>query len=225
MAIQEKWMGLQQDWDQSSLEDFLLYDNWSPHVGLCTLSGFDYRACNGHLPSELNETYALSPGSLIGHYDQDAEEATEVLKNMNQDIKRLHNIWANCLRDSEAEDYPPAFFIEWALSKHFRPDWLDWAIERKLYIPSEPTIEATPKPLIPDLPTFDSTANIYPPELDIANKAWQAVSSVEGKGKPKARIRVWLDERYADTELSKEAKERISIVTNWNKTGGATKIN
>ena len=119
----------------------------------------------------------------------------------------------------------PDFFIDWALSKRFRPDWLDWAIERKLYIPSEPITEVTQQPLIPDPPTFDNTAIIYPSELDIAIKAWQAVSSIEGKGKPKARIRAWLDERYADSELSKEAKERICVVVNWDKTGGATRTN
>ena len=147
MAIQQKWMTLQQNWDESSLEDFLLYDYWSPHIGLCTLSGFDYRACNGNFPSKLNETYALSPSSLMGHYDKDAEQAAEVLINMIQNIDRLHNIWANCRRDIEAEDYPPAFFIEWALSKHFTPDWYDWAIGTGLYIPSEPTIEVTTQPL------------------------------------------------------------------------------
>lgn len=62
--------------------------------------------------------------------------------------------------------------------------------------------------------------NKYPPELDYALRAWQAVSSNEGKGKPKARIRKWLDE---NTALSNEAKERISIVANWDKLGGATK--
>lgn len=64
----------------------------------------------------------------------------------------------------------------------------------------------------------DSTT--YPPELDIALQAWQAVSTIEKKGKPKARIKEWLD---ANTKLSDEAKERISIVANWNKTGGATR--
>lgn len=59
----------------------------------------------------------------------------------------------------------------------------------------------------------------YPPELDLAFKAWQAVSSTDGKGKPKARIRAWLD---SNTKISNEAKERISIVANWDKSGGAT---
>ncbi|MDI1307888.1 MAG: hypothetical protein PSV17_00460 [Methylotenera sp.] len=64
----------------------------------------------------------------------------------------------------------------------------------------------------------------YPNELAIAIKAWQAVSNVQGKGKPKARIRAWLDERYTDNKLSNVAKERISVVANWDKTGGAARM-
>jgi hypothetical protein len=218
-------MAIQQDWDGSMLGSYLLRDYWSLDGGLCILSGFDYSASIESAPYQHQWMHTLDPGTLQGHRGKDADKAEDLLNRMNDRLNQLRIIWDGCKRDIEAEDYPPAFFIEWALSKNFRPDWLDWAIERKLYIPSKPTIEATPKTLRPDIPTFDSAANIYPPELDIANKAWLAVSSVEGKGKPKARIRAWLDQHYADAELSKEAKERISIVTNWNKTGGATKIN
>ena len=59
-----------------------------------------------------------------------------------------------------------------------------------------------------------------PIELGFANQAWQAVTAKDEKGKPKARIKKWLDE---NTSLSNEAKERISIVANWDKRGGATK--
>ena len=65
----------------------------------------------------------------------------------------------------------------------------------------------------------DKTSASYPPELDLAIQAWQAVTSNLGKGKPKTQIRAWLD---ANTKLANEAKERISIVANWDKTGGAT---
>lgn len=59
-----------------------------------------------------------------------------------------------------------------------------------------------------------------PIELGYANQAWKVITSNDEKGKPKARIKKWLDE---NTELSNEAKDRISIVANWDKTGGATK--
>lgn len=67
---------------------------------------------------------------------------------------------------------------------------------------------------------FDKSSTTYPPELDIAMQAWREVSATEGKGKPKTRIKAWLD---ANTKLSAEAKDRISIVANWNKMGGATR--
>ena len=63
-------------------------------------------------------------------------------------------------------------------------------------------------------------SDTLPIELGFANQAWQAVTLKDEKGKPKARIKKWLDE---NTSLSNEAKERISIVANWDKAGGATK--
>ena len=66
---------------------------------------------------------------------------------------------------------------------------------------------------------FDKAGTSYPPELDLAIQAWRAATASEGKGKPKAKIKAWLD---ANTKLSNEAKERIAIVANWEKTGGAT---
>jgi hypothetical protein len=51
-------------------------------------------------------------------------------------------------------------------------------------------------------------------------QAWEAVRNDKGKGKPKAKVKAWLD---ANTKLSNEAKDRISIVVNWDKSGGATR--
>jgi len=131
---------------------------------------------------------------------------------------RLRNFWL--ASDNDKERYAPSFIIEWALSKHFRPDWLDWAIERGLYIPKQLTgaIAQT---------DFDKESSTYPKELDFALQAWRKVSTTEGKGKPKARIRTWLnnvnDSLPKEKKLSKDAIERIAIVANWDKTGGATR--
>ena len=94
-----------------------------------------------------------------------------------------------------------------------------WAISKSLSLPSELAGLAS-KELGSSKVLFDNSKPNYPVELDFAVKAWQAVSTSEGKGKPKARIKKWLDE---NTELSNEAKERIATVANWDKTGGATK--
>jgi hypothetical protein len=70
------------------------------------------------------------------------------------------------------------------------------------------------------LSRLNKNSPTYPPELDAALRAWHEVSTTEGKGKPKARIRAWLD---SNTDLSNEAKERIATVANWDKVGGASR--
>lgn len=68
---------------------------------------------------------------------------------------------------------------------------------------------------------FNKTSSTYPKELDYALQAWHAITTTEGKGKPKARIMVWLKKNAS--ELSNEARGRIATVANWDKSGGATK--
>lgn len=68
---------------------------------------------------------------------------------------------------------------------------------------------------------FNQSASNYSEELDFAFKAWQAITNSVEKGKPKARIKAWLDTNAP--LLSNEAKNRISIVVNWEKKGGATR--
>ena len=108
----------------------------------------------------------------------------------------------------------PHYFVEWAFQKEIPIPWLDFAIEHGFYKPKQ--LQEVDKP---SSQLFDITSTMYPPELDLAIKAWQAVSNSEGKGKPKARIKAWLDD---NTKISNEAKKRIAIIANWEKTGGAT---
>ena len=68
--------------------------------------------------------------------------------------------------------------------------------------------------------SLENEKNPLPIELDFANQAWRAIVARDEKGKPKARLKKWLDD---NTKLSNEAKERICIVANWDKSGGATK--
>lgn len=68
----------------------------------------------------------------------------------------------------------------------------------------------------------------FAPELDLAVKAWRALSSVrKTPGGATAAIRAWLDanpEAWAgDGAVSNECKERIKVVVNWNKRGGPDK--
>ncbi len=97
-------------------------------------------------------------------------------------------------------------------------EFVSWCVKTKLQISNELADKhdgnKTPPP-----PDFDKANPKYPPELDLALQAWRAISTTEGKGKPKGRIKAWLG---SNTKLSEEAKTRISIVANWDKSGGAT---
>ncbi|MDO8261791.1 MAG: hypothetical protein Q7T21_01045 [Gallionella sp.] len=161
MAIRQEWMTLQPDWDQSGLGTYLLYDYWSPDDGLCILTGFDFLAHRHGTPYQLGWTSTLSPGTFQGHAcQQDEYQAIELLDRMQGDLIHLSMIWANSRRDTEAEGYPPAFFIEWALSKSFTPDWLDWAIGTGRYTQKDELGEA-------GSPDLDKVRFTTPPELPI----------------------------------------------------------
>ena len=129
----EDWDG--QDWEESCLSDYLFFDYWSPHIALHTLSGFDYQTCMSGTSGEFTKMNTLNPPSFMSYQNENAEDEEELLTRMNEDLHRLHHFWKNSGLDSEDARYAPAFFIEWALAKRFKPHWLDWAIGRKLYIP------------------------------------------------------------------------------------------
>lgn len=92
-----------------------------------------------------------------------------------------------------------------------------WALSNDWDVPHEFASFAASERVTPE---FDKLSPTYPRELDLALQAWRAVSKSNDKGKPKARIRAWLD---ANITLSNEAKERIATVANWDKLGGATR--
>ena len=128
------WDG--QDWDDSRLKDYLIYDYWTPHVGLCTLSGFDYRCCNNgnnNAPAQFQFASSLSPSAFMSYKNENIAAEEELLMRMNDDIDRLRDFWENCGKNIEGASYAPADFIEWAFSINFYPDWLDWAIKNNLY--------------------------------------------------------------------------------------------
>jgi hypothetical protein len=121
-------MAIQQDWDKTKLQDYLLYDLWYPQSAWWVLTGYEY--CT---PSLRNQTikfiFALDPDlKLKSDVDLDAKAKFTLMK---KNLDRLHELWTYGQNDNVPR--PPAYFIEWALSKRFRPNWLDWAIERGLY--------------------------------------------------------------------------------------------
>lgn len=176
IMCEEVWDG--QDWSSSRLVEYLSYAYWSPHIGLCTLAGFDHRCCdkgNNNAPANFNFTSALDPGAFMSYKNENSAAEEQLLTHMNEDIDRLRGFWENSGNDIEDRKYPPAFFIEWALSIGIRPSWLKWAFKRKLYIPKRE--EGKTPPL-----DFDKTSITCPPELAMATQAGAHADAPAAKG-------------------------------------------
>lgn len=73
---------------------------------------------------------------------------------------------------------------------------------------------------------MDPSHEHFAPELAIAVAAWRALSQTQKfPQSPKATIKDWINnnpsEWQSKDELSSEAKERIAMVANWKRSGGA----
>ena len=226
-------MAIQKNWDNSHFSDYLLYGSWPPAIAWALLAGFDWYENLDEEP-EFIPFYNKDEKEYEEEYRLYKEEVREYYKR-KENFRRLQNFWISDELDNDR--LAPYFFIDWALSKRFSPDWLDWAIANKLYIPKRgASTESHPIDGLTNEEAFDYVYGEakaddpinneklnYPQELAAALQAWQAVSSIEGKGKPKARIKAWLDNHETFKKLSIEAKERIATVANWDKLGGATR--
>lgn len=118
---------LKQNYDKSTLEHYLLYDLWNVKNALSVLCGLDYTYYSG------------TPNPEMLEFHPNKEPDKEAVKTLCRKEYRLKDLWDT---NGKGFDYidTPVYFIEWALSKRIRPDWLDWAIERGLYTPKQGTI-------------------------------------------------------------------------------------
>lgn len=115
---------LKQNYDKSALEHYLMYDFWNVKNALSVLCGLDYTFYSG------------TPNPEMLEHHLNIEPDKEVIRTLCSKEYRLKDLWEATKKGLDYSD-TPTYFIEWALSKRFRPDWLDWAIERGLYT-SEP---------------------------------------------------------------------------------------
>lgn len=123
-------MARQQDWDKSNLADFLLLDSWKPYNAFRVLAGFKY-----HSPEYEFDPDSSLDGS-VGYCG--GWEPTDVdlcyLEKMKSIEARLTYFWEEGIgHGGRIGENKPRDFIEWAISKKCRPDWLDWAIEHGYY--------------------------------------------------------------------------------------------
>ena len=199
-----------QDWSKTGLKDYLLYDRWDQDSAWAVLAGLKFEQ-TGKSPGGM----LLDTETLFYFVEGDYEN---IQAQIRISFLRLQAFSKNSGQQREYDT--PRAYIDWALSKQFKPLWLDWAIEHKLYEPNQ-ELNSGQLNTANAIKTysFDPKSTTYPIELELACQAWRAVSSTNNKGKPKARIEKWLKD---NTKLSDSAMERISIVANWEKTGGAT---
>ena len=194
------WMGLE--------EEIFRYDRWHVDEALDYLVG-------AYSIQKSEKDPSLEFVVTLEYKVYEEEDDADVVAGFLYDRRYLKAIWGSGNHQSVN---PPNYYIEWALSKGYKINWLDLAIENGWI--SNINNDLLLKTTISKKELFDKENPTYPPELDLAMQAWEAVKDDKSKGKPKAKVRAWLD---ANTKLSNEAKDRISIVVNWDKSGGATR--
>ena len=116
-----------QNWSETGLDKYLLYDKWDEDSACRVLAGFHFRRDPESIGYMLLDFKNVSDFKIKGH--KNIQTLLEIehfnLKGFseNSDQKRRYDT--------------PGAYIEWALSKRFKPLWLDWAIEHKLYEPKQ----------------------------------------------------------------------------------------
>lgn len=179
--------------------------------------------------------YDLSKGAPSNKRRENLENIDQMIAEIKTYESKYNDIYRWFYNPDTSLD-TPRNWIKRALAKKINIPWLDFAIEQGFYEEVKINLGneqmrindggygsvTTPMTQTNKAQTiiFDKTSPTYPLELDLAFQAWQAVVNNEGKGKPKARIKNWLNE---NTTLSEEAKNRIATVANWDKLGGATR--
>ena len=125
-------MAIQRNWDNSHFTDYLLYGLWPPVKAWALLAGFDWHEDVDNKPEFIpfsNEDEEIYKDELRLY----KEEERDYYKK-KENLRRLQNFWHS--DEFDEENLTPKYYIDWALSKRFRPDWLDWAVEKELYIPN-----------------------------------------------------------------------------------------
>jgi hypothetical protein len=117
---------MEKNWELSGLQDLLLYDFWTPYQGWCILAGLDYRM--------------LDRGEKQKALFINSDDITDFLYRSDE-VERLRDFWLNA--DIGDTLQTPSFIIDWALSKRFKPEWLEWAIQQNLYQSTEIKISAS----------------------------------------------------------------------------------
>jgi hypothetical protein len=177
---------MEKNWELSGLEDLLLYDFWTPYQGWCILAGLDYRI--------------LDRGEKQKALFINSDDITDYLFSCDE-VDRLRDFWLNADKGDTVQR--PSFIIDWALSKRFKPDWLEWAIQKKLYETTESKISASA---------------IFPPyETDLLKLLNLAISEFFNPRKiidaKKEEVTQWLKDKGAELNIVVSDNMADSIFT------------
>lgn len=134
-------MTIEYHWDHSNLQDYLLYDFWQPFNAWGVLAGYQYgfeTYADSDCQVAISNDYVIDSTLVESDESKDFfSEKSIKLRRMKRDFHRLGDFAHSGGMTVDSPSKTPEFFIDWALSKRFRPDWLDWAIEKGLYTPKE----------------------------------------------------------------------------------------
>ena len=129
MTQEAKWREKiqNQNWSETSLDKYLLYDKWDEDSACRVLAGFHFRRDPESIGYMLLDFKNVSDFKIKG------------LRNIQTQLEINHfNLKAFSVNSDQKRKYDtPRAYIDWALSKQFKPLWLDWAIEHKLYEPNQ----------------------------------------------------------------------------------------
>jgi hypothetical protein len=108
-------------------DDVLKHDNWVASDAMNFLAGIKlFRVTAG---SPIIEVVTLNNESYFSSEDPD------ITRRLEEASQRLWSIW----KSGRHENFnPPSYYIEWALSKKIKIDWLDYAEKQGLYKSPEP---------------------------------------------------------------------------------------
>ena len=122
------------------LREYLERVSWAPEPGLRVIVGLDYYFKSGFENMPQGSFPAGSNPTADGI--QTKQETHQMLDRLSDLSRRWLGLFDN--DEDRDKERPPSFFIEFALSKNFRPEWLGWAIEKDLYVPPAAKGEAAP---------------------------------------------------------------------------------
>jgi hypothetical protein len=123
-------MQLVQNWNESKLEHYLLFGHWKASNAWRVIAGLEYDD-----PWPNDEKILTKDQLKLNEFDYFCE-----LQDMKETVTDLRRLWLSDLKD-EDDLLPPYLIIDWALSKRIRPAWLDWAVEKNLYVPRSGTTD------------------------------------------------------------------------------------